>query len=306
MKKGNLHKFILALFCLITIAPFAASANGGQNHFSAAFKANVPNWAVGTFTARNPQNGGTITLTILSNGNVTVNMDGNLSYGTFNNKTLTLNGITSKVKRTGNGIRTTRNDNGERIDYVRGFDGGGGNSGGNGNVPSWAIGKFYARSPQDGTPISLTIDGNGATSVDINGSMSYGTLSNDRLTINGITSRVQKINDGIRTTRIDSGERIDYTRDGGGGNGGGNGSVPNWAVGTFYGRSPQDGTPIALTIDRSGSVTVNINGSITNGTISNDRLTLNGITSRVERSRNGIRTIRLDNGERIDYTNQQQ
>lgn len=80
---------------------------------------NVPNWAIGTFSARNPQTGGTITLTINRDGNVTINFDGTITYATMNGNTLINNGVNSRVTRINNGIRTTRIDNGERIDYRR-------------------------------------------------------------------------------------------------------------------------------------------------------------------------------------------
>ena len=86
--------------------------------FSGNSGGNVPNWAVGRFYASNPQNGGVIGITIESNGSVTVDFNGTVTYGTINDDRLTINSVTSKVKRHKNGIRATRNDNGERIDYI--------------------------------------------------------------------------------------------------------------------------------------------------------------------------------------------
>ena len=79
----------------------------------------VPDWAVGTFYGRNPQNGGNITLTVQKNGSVTVNMDGQISYGTMYKTTFTLNGDTARVTKISNGFRMTNDRNGERIDYRR-------------------------------------------------------------------------------------------------------------------------------------------------------------------------------------------
>jgi hypothetical protein len=288
MKIKKIKIMVLTVFCLAMAAAMPAAAQ------------QVPDWAVGTFTARNPQSGGTIVLTIDRNGSVTANLDGSLNYGNINGNRLTLNGIASRVRRQGNGIRTTRIDNGERIDYVRGGNAGGG---GNGNVPDWAVGTFTARNPQTGGVIVLTIDGNGNATANLDGTINNGSYDNGRLTINGIISNVRSQGNGIRTTRIDNGERIDYVR--GGNSGGGNiGNVPDWAIGTFRARSPQDGTTIILTIDRNGNVSANVNGTLNNGTIYQDRLTINGVTSRVQRNGDGIRTTRLDNGERINYNRQ--
>jgi hypothetical protein len=80
----------------------------------------VPNWAVGTFNARNPQDGSTITMTIRQNGEVYINFqNGGSAYGTIYGTTLTVNGETSTISQTNNGVRTTRTDNGERINYRR-------------------------------------------------------------------------------------------------------------------------------------------------------------------------------------------
>lgn len=241
-------------------------------------------------------------MTISENGNVSVDFQGSYTYGTFNNNRITIDGAVARVTRLDNGIRTTRIDNGEAIDYYRDNYNGDGNSGGGGNVSSWAVGTFYGRNPQNGGQIMMTISQNGSVTVNMGGSNIYGTLYGDRLTINGASSRVTRINNGIRTTRFDNGETIEYYRDRDNNNS--NGRAPDWAIGTFYGRNPQTGRTITLTIERNGNVTVSMDGSVLYGTIYDDTLTINGETSRVTQIRNGIRTTRNDNGERIDYRRQ--
>jgi len=94
-----------------------------------------------------------------------------------------------------------------------GGGGGNNNGGGNGNAPSWAVGTFYGRNPQTGGAIALNINSRGSVTITFdNGSSEYATINGDRLTHNGIVSRVTRINNGIRTTRVDNGERIDYRR----------------------------------------------------------------------------------------------
>jgi len=175
---------------------------------------NAPSWAVGTFYGRNPQTGGTITLNINSRGSVAITFEnGNTEYATMNGDRLNNNGVISRVSRITNGIRTTRVDNGERIDYF--ISGGGNNDGGEvgGNVPSWAVGRFYGRNPQTGGTITLDISSRGEVVITFeNGATNYATMNGDRLNNNGVISRVTRTNSGIRTTRIDNGERIDYRR----------------------------------------------------------------------------------------------
>jgi hypothetical protein len=179
---------------------------------------NAPSWAVGTYYGRNPQTGGTIQLTINRNGQVTVNFDGNMTYGTVNGNNLNIDGARARISQITNGIRTRRTDNGEVIDYYRG-NAGGWNGGGNypgpigGNVPNWAVGTFNARSPQDGGNITMTIRENGEVYIQFqNGGSQYGTIYGNTLTVNGATATISQIRNGIRTTRTDNGERINYYR----------------------------------------------------------------------------------------------
>ncbi|MFN2411797.1 MAG: hypothetical protein ABR535_01920 [Pyrinomonadaceae bacterium] len=204
-----------------------------------------------------------------------------------------------------------------------GLQGGGWNGGGGGGwnpgnpgmpgpggvrPPSWASGTFYGRNPYDGTRIILTIDNSGRVSADVGGSMSYGAYRRgNTLWINGATSRVTNFRNGISTIRTDNGERIDYYRTdsgwgGGGGNWGGNASAPpTWARGTFYGRSPADGSEITLTISNNGRVTAYIGGNMSYGSYYNGTINIDGAVANVTQNRNGIRTTRVDNGEVINY-----
>lgn len=187
-----------------------------------------------------------------------------------------------------------------------GWQGGGGGGGGGAiNPPNWAEGTFYGTAP-DGSRITLTISRNGSVTANINGGLSYGSYTrNNVLHIGGATSRVSRLSNGIQTTRTDNGERINYSREGGGWNPGNPGNQinpPSWATGRFYGTAP-DGTRIILTINGNGSVTANIGGSTSYGSFTQGNLlNMNGATANVTRRGNGIRTTRTDNGEVINYS----
>lgn len=175
-----------------------------------------PSWARGTFYGRSPQNGSQITLTIANNGSVTANVGGSMSYGSFTRGNyLNINGNVSQVTRLGNGIRTTSTGNRETIDYSRnwvGPDPGWGGGGGGSNVPNWAVGSFSGRNPQTGGTIMLSITVDGRVTVNMDGNYSYGTLNGTLLNINGNTSTLSKLPNGIRTTSTSDRQRIDYRK----------------------------------------------------------------------------------------------
>lgn len=203
--------------------------NWGGNQISTP-----PTWAQGTFYATAPDGSG-IVLNISNNGQVTATIGGSQNYGRFYNNMLYINGATARVQRSGNGIRTTRTDNGEAISYSRdGWNNGGwgwgngtgigngngtgwgnGNGGNNGwgNSPvNWAVGTFVGTNPNNGGPIYLTIENNGRVSANIGGGMSYGTLSGSTLTINGETATLQRSGNGFATVSNNTGQRIEYRR----------------------------------------------------------------------------------------------
>ena len=172
-----------------------------------------PSWARGTFYGRSPR-GEQIVLVINKNGTVTSQVGYGVNRGVYTrNNMLYINGMTSNVEKTKNGIRTVQSSNREIINYSKNNNGGGwDNDNGAGNAPSWAIGRFSGRNPNNGQPITLTIDKNGRVSVNIGGGMSYGTINGSTLTINGETSTVTRTRNGITTVSNRDGERINYSK----------------------------------------------------------------------------------------------
>jgi hypothetical protein len=185
-----------------------------------------------------------------------------------------------------------------------GWNGGGWNPGNPGNAvtpPAWAQGTFYGTAP-NGSQITLTIGSDGSVIAFINGVRSYGTYTRgNMLVIDGNTSRVVRTNVGINTVSTMNGETIAYSRNNWGGGNPGGGNAPDWAIGTFRGRSPVDGSWITLTIGNNGNVSVNINGNVSYGTINGTTLYINGATSTVYRRGKGIRTVSNSDGQTINY-----
>ncbi|HEX6124283.1 MAG TPA: hypothetical protein VFZ23_02815 [Pyrinomonadaceae bacterium] len=186
---------------------------------------------------------------------------------------------------------------------------GGGPIGGAGSVPAWARGTFYGRNPQTGGTIRLDINANGSVLISTDGSTpTYASIYRTTMTNGPYVSRLSRISNGIRTTDVNNGSYIDYFRTPVGGGvyppypSPGQGDVPSWAVGTFYGRNPQTGGTISLRIQRNGTVEISTDGSApTYGTMNGTTLTNGPYVSRVTRIRNGIRTTDVNNGSYIDY-----
>jgi hypothetical protein len=189
--------------------------------------------------------------------------------------------------------------------------GGGGGIGGGfgGNVPSWARGVFYGRNPQTGGSIMLDINANGSVAISFdNNAPTYASIRGTTMTNGPYVSRLSRLRNGIRTTDVTNGSYIDYFRTPVAGGGGGiyppvgQGNVPTWALGTFYGRNPQTGGTIALTVQENGSVQISFDGaSPVYASMNGTTLTNGPYVSRVTRIRNGIRTTDVTNGSYIDY-----
>ena len=183
------------------------------------------------------------------------------------------------------------------------------NNNSGGNVPSWAVGTFYGKSPQDGSTITMTINANGSVNISFNnGSFANATINGDRLYNNGAEARITRLNNGIRTTSITDGQSIDYYRTSGNGNNNnnnnnnnGNANIPSWAIGTFSTRNPQNGGTITLTISKDGNVTVNFDGNVSYATMRGDRFFNGNAEAKVTKTRNGIRTTSVTDGQSIDY-----
>lgn len=277
--------------------------NGGGNMSS------TPTWARGTFYSTNGTN---ISLTLDAEGRATVVNGGQTYYGTYYRGNLVVNGDSSVLRQSGNGIETYNRNTGQTTSYSRnGWNGGnvgndgGWNGGGNmSSPPSWARGTFYST---NGSNISLTIDSSGRATVVNAGQTYYGTYYRGNLVLNGDSSSVTQSGNGIQTYNRNTGQTTIYSRNGGGNwNGGGAGagnmsSPPNWAQGTFY---STNGTNISLSLNSNGQVTANVNGQTYYGTYYNGAITLNGDVSTVTRNGNGIRTYNSTTGQTTTYRRQ--
>lgn len=184
----------------------------------------------------------------------------------------------------------------------------GGNGGWNGqmtNPPNWATGTFYSTNGRDN--IVMTIAPNGAITLVNNGQSYYGGYNRGTITVNNDTSDLRQTRNGIQTYNRSTRETTNYSRNSGGWNGGGypggypGGNVstpPSWAQGTFYSTR---GEQISMAIGNDGRITLYTNGQTYYGTYYQNTINLNGDTSTVSQTRNGIRTYNQRTGETTDY-----
>jgi len=174
-----------------------------------------PSWAVGTYYGVGPR-GERITLAIQSNGRATSSIDGQpVSYGRYYRGLLTFGRDSATLVRTRNGLDTVSTLNRETISYSKqGWNGGGNDDWNNGSRPSsWAVGTFWATSPQDGSRITMTITNEGNVTVVMgNGAPSYGKLNGNTLRMGPYTSRLYRQGSGFRTVSDTDGQTISYTR----------------------------------------------------------------------------------------------
>ena len=186
-----------------------------------------------------------------------------------------------------------------------GYPGGGGGAG-QSRPPNWAVGTWYW---QQGPDRQFTIDENGRVTEYTGGRTSYGTYSRGSIFLNGNRSSVTRTASGIRTYNTATGETSDYARNAegnpgpgwDGGSGGNMSRPPSWAVGTW---TWVQGQGRQFTIEANGRIVEYTGGRTNYGSYYNGVMTLNGSTSTITRTRNGIRTFNQSTGETSDYVRQ--
>lgn len=229
------------------------------------------------------------------------------------NTTMNRAAFRRRIERQWNRLRNDINRLADTYD-LPGLAGGGWTGGGGGvfppvggrgtRPPAWAQGTFYGTGP-NGRQITLTIAANGQATADVGGSLSYGSYNRGILTMGYDTSRVTRTSNGIRTVSTANRETINYSRTGWGGGVGvppiGRGNPPNWAVGSFTGQNPIDGSTIFMNVARNGTVTVTVGGRQSFGSLNGSTLTIGYDTARVYRDGNGFRTVATGDGQTIYY-----
>lgn len=197
-------------------------------------------------------------------------------------------------------VVNTRNGRVLRLNYN--FTGDYDGDGDTDRVPRWLVGTFRGYNPSGGrrgSLLTVTIDSSGSvTAVHPNGSRETGEYNGDRIDFRGRPSwSVTRTNrDGFSAS---SRRTEEFTRISGGGfpggGGGSTGRVPDWAVGTFRGQT--DSGESELTISSDGTATARSlrTGETFYGNYDGRSLRFDWGTYDVQRERDGLRTINLNN-----------
>jgi hypothetical protein len=197
-----------------------------------------------------------------------------------------------------------RNGNIERVTYEWTRGGGGGGGGwDNRRVPRWLVGSWNGRSPSNQRRVSLTVGSDGQVSALYgNGSREEGRYEDGRIRFNNSTQwDVSRLDEGFRAAY---GSRSEVFRSGmGGGNDDDDeGRVPRWMRGTFRGTTDNGETELVIGADGTATIRAVGKGGTARGTYSDGRLRFDWGTYEVERLRDGLRTVNVNNrNNRTDY-----
>jgi hypothetical protein len=196
-----------------------------------------------------------------------------------------------------------RNGKIDRVSYE--MAGGGGRPGGGWDdrrVPRWLVGTFYGRSPSNQRRVTLTVTRDGeATAAYNNGGREQGTYDNGRIRFGGSDYwDVSRVNEGIRAASGRRSEVLTTTR--GNDDDDDDDRVPRWARGTFRGTTDSGESELTIRADGTATARSLTKNQSFQGTYANGRLRFDWGTFEVERVRDGIRTVEVNNrNNRTEY-----
>lgn len=172
-------------------------------------------------------------------------------------------------------------------------------------VPRWLVGTFYGRSPSNRRRVTLTVTRDGEVSAAYNdGAREQGTYENGRIRFNASDSwDVSRVGEGIRAASGRRSEVFTTTPSRGDDDGDDDGGrVPRWARGTFRGTTDSGESELTIRADGTATARSIANNQSFQGTYSDGRLRFDWGTFEVERVRDGIRTVEVNNrNNRTEY-----
>jgi len=96
------------------------SAGSSDSHYDQRHQSNIPTWAIGTFQGYNSQQNAEVELTITPSGQVNAAVKGRRLNGSFDGRTLSIQGERFEVERSSNGLTTIQERNyNNQVHYFR-------------------------------------------------------------------------------------------------------------------------------------------------------------------------------------------
>ena len=172
--------------------------NNGGGQMSAP-----PSWARGTFYSTNIQG---YTMTVNADGNVSVENNGQATYGQYNRGSIYINNDVFRITKSGDGLTASnRNQTTNYSQTAPGYGGGDETS----RPPNWAIGTFNSTNVQGFT---MTIDNAGGVTMFSGGQTTYGRYNNGVIYINNYEYPVSRSGNGMRALDRNTGRYTNYRR----------------------------------------------------------------------------------------------
>ena len=189
-----------------------------------------------------------------------------------------------------------RNGEVQQVSYAI-VGGGGGGGRDDRRVPRWLVGSFDGRSPSNRRRVAVTVGRDGVVSaVYDNGERETGIYDNGRIRLSTSSEwDVSRVDEGFRAASGRRSEVFNRTSAADDDDADDGGRVPSWARGTFRGTTNSGESELTIRADGTATARSLTKNQSFQGTYNNGRLRFDWGTFDVERVRDGIRTIEVNN-----------
>lgn len=283
------------------------SGNSGDWDWNQA----VPNWAVGNFSGRSRTWECNFDLRVSSDGRAraTVRFDDGRTVsqsGDVAGNRMRLDKAEFTIRRSGSGFEATEIKDPRNVIQFNG-----GNSGDwdwNQSAPSWAVGNFNGRSRTWECNFELRVSNGGTARATVrfdDGRVVYqnGDVAGNRMRLDKAEFTIRRAGSGFEAVETKNSSNVITFR---GGNDSNDWSedAPNWAVGTFSGRSRTWQCDFDLRVSNDGTARASVNFDDgrrvrQSGKVSGNRMKLDTAEFTIRRAGNGFEAVETKNSSNV-------
>ena len=274
-----------------------------------------PTWAIGSFSGRSRKWACNFELTVSQDGKAKAYVkfdDGRRENqsGRVDSNQMTLASARFNIRQSGNGFEAAEvGDSGNVIRFSRGF--GSGNSGDwdwNQAVPNWAVGNFSGRSRtwECNFDLRVSSDGRARATVRFDDGRTVsqsGDVAGNRMRLDKAEFTIRRAGSGFEAVETKNSSNVITFR---GGNDSNDWSedAPNWAVGTFSGRSRTWQCDFDLRVSNDGTARASVNFDDgrrvrQSGKVSGNRMKLDTAEFTIRRAGNGFEAVETKNSSNV-------